>query len=146
MAAVADLPRMEECATAFYASSRHLKGFEIGKFVEFWTGLFEAGCGVIFTLEQEGKVVGALGGLKHRDIYSADEVATEMFWYVLERARGQGNALLRAFEEWSRVEGCKEIRMALLLDSMADRLDSVYRRLGYEPMETHYSKEIKCAS
>ena len=76
------------------------------------------------------------------DLYSGDLIATEFFWFVRAEVRGQGLKLYYAFEAWARARHCAQIRMVHLLDLMPERLAKVYRRLGYEPAETHYVKEL----
>lgn len=138
-----DLATMEPCAQAFYQTSRFLDGFTIGHFCETWGPLLAGGRAVIFLLEgPAGEILGALGGVAYPDLYSDREIATEMFWFVREGARGKGMDLYRAFERWARERGCGQIRMVHLMDSMPERLAKVYRHRGFTPVEIHYVKEL----
>ncbi|HSW48631.1 MAG TPA: GNAT family N-acetyltransferase [Bryobacteraceae bacterium] len=141
-ATAADLPRMGGCAREFYASSRFLQGFDLDRFCAVWTELLANGTGVIFLLEDGGEVVGALGGVAYPDINSGELIATEFFWFIRDGARGQGLRLYRLFESWARERGCRQIRMVHLADLMPDKLDRVYRHLGFEPIEIHWAKEL----
>lgn len=141
-----DLYSVQECARAFYASSEHLKVFMIERFYSMWERLLESKMAVLYIAVADGRTVGVIGGLKHLDIYSAALVATEMFWFVLPEWRGFGIRLYQAFEDWARAEKCDEIRMVRLVDLMPEKLDIVYRRLGFHQTEVQYAKEIKCAA
>lgn len=62
--------------------------------------------------------------------------AVEMFWW----ARGDGMALLKAFERWAQSAGADEVRMTSL--AALPRADRLLRRVGYAPAEVSYSKVI----
>lgn len=142
-AQVEDLPRLEPIAREFYAASRFLKRFDISLFCRAWETLLANGTGGIYLLvDGAGEIAGTIGGVVYPDLYSGALVATEFFWFVREGCRGKGIELYKSFEQWARARGCAEIRMVHLLDSMSEKLERVYRRLGFEPAETHYVKEI----
>lgn len=141
-ATVEDFPRMETCAREFFAASRFLNGFASDVFENTWTGLLAGDAGVIFLLEDEHAIHGALGGVAYPDPHTGELIATEFFWFVSEGHRGQGLRLLKAFEEWARAKGCVQIRMAYLMDLMPSKLEMVYKRLGYVPAEVLYVKEL----
>jgi hypothetical protein len=145
-ATVDDLPGMAATAEAFYASSRFLKKFDIEKFCALWAQFLQSGLGVIYIVLSENReqpIVGAIGGIKYPDTYSSELIATEFFWFVREESRGGGLTLYKLFEKWAREQKCSQIRMVHLLDSMPEKLERIYRRLGFEPAETHYVKELK---
>ncbi len=142
IAEVADLPRIEPCATEFYAKSAFLKTLKMDLFCEKWAAMIEAGMGVIFLLEVGGHVEGIFGGVQFPDLYSGELIATEFFWYVREGHRGAGMKLFRAFERWAVERHCTQIRMVHLMDSMPEKLERVYRGLGFIPAEIHYVKDL----
>jgi GNAT superfamily N-acetyltransferase len=141
--AVSDLPAVQKCAGEFYAASRFLGKFCIGRFCEMWTWLLTGGDGVIFADEREGEIVGVIGGIVHREVYSEAIVAEEFFWFVREAYRGSGLALYRRFEEWARRRGAETIQMVHLRDVMPDKVERFYLRAGFHPIETRYAKELK---
>lgn len=141
-ATVADLPRFEQCAREFYAASKHLRNFDIGRFCEAWGQWMTSGIGVIFMAESADEPVGAIGGIVYPEIYSGELIGTEFFWFVRPGHRGAGMRLYREFEAWARAKGCTQIRMVHLADSMSEKLHRLYVALGFEQTETHYAKEI----
>jgi GNAT superfamily N-acetyltransferase len=132
---------MGACAREFYAASRFLRTFDLARFTAMWTGLLASGAGAIFVLD-DGEIRGAIGGVAYPDIYSGELTATEFFWFVSEAHRGGGIRLYRAFERWAKAKGCARIRMVHLMDSMPEKLQTVYERLGFEAAEVHYSKDL----
>ena len=137
-----DFAALEPLGREFYAQSRFLQGLDWGRFTKLWTALIGQGTGVILLLEEPGGVAGMLGGVIYPEPYSGALIATEFFWFVRSAARGGGLSLYKAFEQWARRERCTQIRMVHLLDLMPEKLERVYRHLGYEPVETHYVKEL----
>ena len=142
-ARIEDLPRLWEYARESFSQSRFLKRFELERFCGLWTALLEQGAGGVFVLEDEAEeLAGALMGVVYPEPYSDELTATEFAWFVRPGHRGEGIRLYRAFEQWARERGCARIRMVHLTDVMPAKLANVYRRLGFEPAEVHYVKEL----
>lgn len=140
-AEIADLPKLAAGAAEFYAASDFLTGFDIARFVELWTDLIGRGIGVIFLEEgADGLILGALGGMIHRDIYGEDQIAEEFFWFMRPDTRGGGVRVYRAFEAWARERGAVSLQMVHLLDSMPAKVGAFYERVGYRAAEIRYIK------
>lgn len=133
---------MHACAQQFYSSSEFLGHFDIDRFTQVWTNLFQMGMGVIFLMESDGQISGAIGGMVHQDLYGHDFVAEEFFWFVRPDARGSGIRLYGEFEKWARQNGASRIQMVHLLDLMPEKVEAFYRRAGFTPIETRYSKKL----
>jgi GNAT superfamily N-acetyltransferase len=142
-ASVEDLWSLVPLAEMFRLETDNAKHFDSERFVSFWDSMLESGVGVIFILQDEDGPSGAIGGVKYPEPYSGDLIATEFFWYCKPSKRGDGLWLYGEFEEWARREGCTEIRMVHLSDSMPERLRKVYRHWGFSEIETHYAKELR---
>lgn len=105
-----------------------------------------SGTGVIFYLEDDdGQIVGGIGGIKYPCLLTGKLTAVELFWYVdKERRSGTGGVrLFDAFEEWAKAHGCAKVAMVYLPCSMPERLYAFYERRGYRLAEMHFEKEIK---
>lgn len=72
--------------------------------------------------------------------FGAGKWASETCWYIRPEARGTGAIrMLRAYETWAREAGCRVIGMV----SMANNdVGAIYRRLGFQPVETNYAKVL----
>ncbi len=141
-ATIADLPRLAALAGEFSASSNHIRGFNMDRFVAVWETQIGNGNGAIFLLMNGEKPEGMIGGIFYEEIYSGERVATEFFWFVHKDSRGGGIKLYRRFEEWAVENKCVEIRMVLLADSMPDKVANFYERVGYSKVETLYAKRL----
>ena len=138
-----ELQDLEPGAKEFYASSKHLKGFDLAKFVGMWTQLITSGTGVIFAMrDDEGQVQGAISGVIYPEPYSEGLVATEFFWFVRPQHRGKGLDLYYRLEQWAKEKQASQIRMAHLCDLMPDGLKWLYGELGFEPIEILYAKDL----
>jgi GNAT superfamily N-acetyltransferase len=143
-ATIDDVARLEAGAREFFAVSRFLRNFSSQHFTNAWRALLESGVAVIIVAEQDdGELAGAIAGVAYPDICTGELTATEFFWFSRPRHRGAGIQLYRRFEEWSRRRHCALLRMVHLQDVMPGRLTTVYRRLGFEPVETHWQKELQ---
>ena len=67
------------------------------------------------------------------------KIAAELMWYVSPEHRGSKLApkLLEAFQEWAKVIGASYLSLSSLDD---ERLDKLYKKMGYEPVEKSYLK------
>jgi GNAT superfamily N-acetyltransferase len=137
-----ELPMLDSLAREFVASSKGLGEFDLEHFVGMWTGMIEAGIGVILGLYEGGTLVGGIGGVAFKDLSMGRMQAQEAFWFVTEESRGEGLKLLDAFEQWAKEKGCRDILVAHLADSMPERLERIYRMRGYRMTETIYRKEV----
>lgn len=139
-----ELPGLAKMAGEFFASSRHLQGFNLPTFVASWSAFIDSGAGVIFVATDGDQPIGALGGVKFPDPNNGKAIASELFWFVTPEAResGKGLALLGAFEGWAKSNGCQQIIMVYLVDLMPAKVRGIYESRGYQPMEVHYTKEI----
>lgn len=143
LATIEDLPRMERAAQEFAKESVFIRDIDFPQFVITWTSFLEAGFGVIFVVADVlGNIVGALGGVAYPDIHSGKLVASEFFWFIRKENRGDGLELLRRFIQWAQERKCSTVRVCHMIDSMPERLAVVYKRMGFSPIEVHYSKEL----
>lgn len=123
------------------------EGFLPGKlvpevFVKNWTFLIGNGMGKIFGLYQDENLVGALGSIVAPDLNDGELTATECFWFVDEKNRGNGVKLLLNFVNYAKEIGCVRVNMVHVFNSHADKLKNLYERLGFSPVETHYIKTL----
>ena len=101
-------------------------------------GLAHSPDGLLLFCVRGDEVVGTLGAIAFPDHVDGAKVASEVFWYVDRKHRGAGLRLIRFFEKWARVTGCKRVMMISMVDVMHERVGRLYKHIGYEPMEVHY--------
>ena len=105
------------------------------------------GMGEIFVMEDDDTrdFIGALACLKAPGLHDGKLMAIELFWYVTPKHRkgGKGLDLWYAFENWAKEQGCQQMAMIHMADSMPDILEKLYISRGYRLLEKHYVKDIK---
>ncbi len=69
---------------------------------------------------------------------SGEWTAGEVFWWVEPEARGEGLQLMKQAEAWARGRGAAAIQMI----APSTQVGVIYRRYGYAPIETTYSKRL----
>jgi hypothetical protein len=112
-------------------------------FIHDWAHFVELGLGVYLAALKDGKVIGVLGGVLHRDPPTGDMHASEAFWFVGKIYRGVGLQLFKAYEEWAVMAGAKRISMVHLENEKSNtRLSELYIKSGYRKVETTYLKEV----
>jgi pentatricopeptide repeat protein len=135
-------PDLIELARTFYNEGRIPGKFIPEVFKANWTNFINNGCGVIYGQYIEGKLIGAIGGLVYPDPNDGVLVANENFWFVKNKARGNGIKLFYKFEYWVKLQGAKRLIMVYLQNSMPDKMEQIYRKMKFKKLETHYWKEI----
>lgn len=136
------LPEAAELGDKFWAEGSLPGSLKKDLFVKNWTGLMDLGMGNVLGLYKDDKLVGALGFISVNDINDGELVASETFWFVEPESRGQGVKLLIKFIDEAKQMGCKRMSMVHLMNSHADKLSDIYKRMGFTPLETHYIKEL----
>ncbi len=141
-ATVEDVPRIMECAREFCELLQ--QKLDETHYQSVWQAALSVGSGVIFLLEDEGNIVGGLGGIKFVEDLSGELYAVEKFWYLKPQFRGGSWAvrLLREFEVWAAIQHCHEVCMVHMERSMPEDLRAFYSRAGFVPFETFYRKRL----
>ena len=91
-----------------------------------------------FLVVIDDKAQGLLAGKEVYTPAGADKVWHEVIWYVSKPFRKYGIRLLETAKKVLKVEGYTAIVMVYMHNSKSDKLDRLYRRLGYTPMETNF--------
>ncbi len=135
-----DVPRLVELGLRFMHESAYGQHLSINRQAqaELARSLIEAPHGLVLVDEQDDEVVGMIGVIATRHPHSGDPVMSELFWYVLPRARGTGVKLLLRAEAWGRQNGITKS----LVVSPSDAVAALYERLGYEPLERQFIKTL----
>lgn len=90
--------------------------------------------------------VGIAGALLYPLYFNpAYEVAQELFWWLNPDARGSGagEKLFQILQTWAKDNGASAVFMIALADNRVDKMDSFYKRAGFQPMERTYMKEVQ---
>lgn len=144
----ADLPIYVQLSADFHAASpmHKVSPFEPGGFEEFLRGAINNPDICILLAELNDEVVGITGGIIYPLYFSpSHKVSQELWWWLTPAARGSGvgNKMFKELQLWSKERGAKTIFMIALEDERAEKMEKVYCRAGFEPMERTFMKGIE---
>jgi len=125
-----DLPAIVAMGRKFHAASGMPMAYDAPTVERFAAGLIAGGG---FFVGDAGMIGGALVPAYCDPSWL---MAVELAWW----AERDGMALLRAFEDWARESGAREVRMTSL--AALPRADVLLRRKGYAATEISYQKVI----
>jgi len=136
-----DIPQIVEMGVAFAEASKVAHQFEVSveNIILFANEVLESSMWVKLVLEQEGVLVGMIGGVLTPIFFSKDIALQELVWYVKNGVNGL--PLLRAFENEANVLGATQI----VIGDKPGYVDmqKIYSRLGYRLLERQYVKKVK---
>lgn len=100
--------------------------------------------GMMIVADIDKKIVGGLGGAIAPVFLNKNYmIAGERFWWVLPEYRGSaGIRLLTAFEQAAKAVGCSHILMISLSGIYQEKVDKLYERAGYYPVEHVFMKVL----
>lgn len=124
----------------FHAESVEMYGFDCNR--KLVTQAIQKHHNHALILEVCGEVVGLVAGHLIECPLQARRVYQEMIWYVDAEYREHGIKLLRALEKRCKERGITSIIMVAIGSSMKEKLDRVYKAMGYNELETHYIKGL----
>ena len=97
----------------------------------------------VFAIVKEGK--GFIVGLISPAFLEPNKIMVqELAWFVEKEYRNTSVAIkmLKEFEQTAIAEGADIVNMAMLEVLNSDKMDKIYRKLGYKLFETHYIKDV----
>ena len=144
----ADLPVYLQLSADFHSASpmQRVCNFEPEGFKDFVVNAMDNPDICILAAELNGEIVGITGGIIYPLYFSpSHKVAQELWWWLTPAARGSGvgNKMFKHLQLWSKERGAKTIFMIALEDERAEKMEKVYCRAGFEPMERTFMKGIE---
>lgn len=95
-----------------------------------------------FLLIIDERAQGILYGTRLRSPVNGRDIFQEVIWYVNPDFRRNGVWLLRKVEKLLKSLGVSIMIMAVLENSKTEKIKSLYERLGFKHMESHYVRSI----
>ncbi|TWA74172.1 hypothetical protein FBZ82_101187 [Azospirillum brasilense] len=137
-----DLPALLEHARAMYGLSgmAGIAEWSDDAMADTFHALMASPMGAVFVAEEGGRAVGMLVAGAHPLYFAHDHlVAQEIGWHA---EPGYGPGLKAAFEAWAREVGASSIIMGALESQRPEAVARLYRRSGYQLMETNFIKRL----
>lgn len=91
-----------------------------------------------FLAVKDGKAHGLIAGKDVTTPWSNDRIWHEVVWFMSEPHRKHGVKLLKEARKQLKAEGFSAVVMVHMVNSKAEKLERLYKALGFVPMETNY--------
>lgn len=135
-----DVPRIVEMGLTFLRESSYRSIFlenaqQVATLAE---RLIGSENGDVLLIERGDSIVGMIGLLAFEHFISGQRAASEVVYWVDPSSRGCGVRLLRAAEAWAKAHGALMMQMI----SPSERVDTLYERLGYVPVERIFQRAL----
>lgn len=142
-----DIPRLTELCRMFFEESglAATESFCPESMSAFHARLLSNPAAITAVAESDGEVQGLLCALMAPEFHnSAIFKGHEIYWYVVPEQRGtsMGVRLMRHVEQWMKEHGAKEFWVSHMAAFNADSASSLYRRMGFSPVNHVYSKVL----
>ncbi|MGI9158923.1 MAG: GNAT family N-acetyltransferase [Saprospiraceae bacterium] len=142
-----DFPQYLALAKEFHAASpvRHIIDLDADGYAAFYAETLTNDNIGVWLAEKDSAVIGIAGALAYPMYFSPTNlVVQELWWWLTPAARGSGagKAMFDAISTWAEQKKAKALFMIALEDDNAKRMENVYRRAGFKPMERTFIKEV----
>ena len=124
------------------AAGEYLGLFDLGTIRETIAKLQGEQADNAFLLIVDDVCQGILAGVEYKSLSSCKRIFQEVIWYVNPEFRRFGVALLKNAEKRLKGAGIDIMIMAVLENSKTGKIKSLYKRLGFKPMESHYVRTL----
>lgn len=135
-----DVPRILTLLQHFHAAGSFDFRFDAARFEQFVKAAIfgeRSGCFVI------GDPIFGVLVASHSESFVGFRYAEEKLVWIEPGQRGAAwHDLLYAFEAWAKAAGCERIKLSAQHALRHPAMTRLYRRSGYMPCETVFSKEI----
>ena len=142
-----DLPQYLVLAQAFHAASP-MHGsikFDVPGYSQFYLSSLQNDSVGIWLAEIEGQIVGICGAVAYPLYFNpAALVVQELWWWLTPASRGSGagGQMFKQIEQWAKEKNAAALFMIALEDNRAQKMENLYIRAGFKPMERTFIKEV----
>lgn len=146
-AAAADLSAILRMGAAFHAASPVHQSipFDPNSLQQFCEQAFDS-TEIGFWVAADGDRIAGMAAAVIFPSYfnSTVTVVQELFWWVDPDARGTGagKQLIESIEQWAVDLDAKAVFMIALADKNEEKMQNVYARRGYRPLERTFIREV----
>jgi GNAT superfamily N-acetyltransferase len=142
-----DPEELDAVVTAFasFFSEGRLPGtYDPAFCAEYWRRVHADGRSVsLLAKTSEGVMVGVYMGLLAKDMLTGQTSAYECVWYVMPEYKGLGLRLHRRWEKLCLSRGATRFIAGHLCNWRCTDMPKLYEKLGFQPYEVLYVKDVK---
>lgn len=141
-----DLPQYIALARMFHAASpmHNVIAFDDEGYSQFYLQAIEMPTAGVWLAELDKEVVGIAGALLYPMYFNPSAlVVQELWWWLTPKARGSGagGKMFKQIELWTKEKNAVALFMIALEDARAKKMEHLYVRAGFKPMERTFMKE-----
>jgi GNAT superfamily N-acetyltransferase len=142
-----DLPQYLVLAQAFHAASP-MHGaieFDVPGYSQFYLSSLQNDSVGIWLAEIDGQIVGICGAVAYPLYFNPSALVVQELWWWLtpaSRGSGAGGQMFKQIEQWAKEKNAAALFMIALEDNRAKKMENLYIRAGFKPMERTFIKEV----
>jgi N-acetylglutamate synthase-like GNAT family acetyltransferase len=141
-----DLPEYVKLAQAFHAASpmHGSISFDVLGYSEFYLFSLQNDSIGIWLAEIENNIVGICGAIAYPLYFNPSALVVQELWWWLtpaSRGSGAGGKMFKQIEQWAKDKDASALFMIALEDNRAKKMENLYIRAGFKPMERTFIKE-----
>lgn len=146
-AAESDLPEYLTLAQAFHAASP-MHGaieFDVSGYSQFYLSSLQNDSVGIWLAEVDGEIVGIGGAVAYPLYFNPSALVVQELWWWLtpaSRGSGAGKQMYKQIEQWAKDKNASALFMIALEDERAKKMENLYIRSGFKPLERTFIKEV----
>ena len=142
-----DLDGYVKLAAMFHAASpmHNFIDFDAEGYANFFVSSLEKTEVKMWLAEKNGEMIGITGAILFPLYFNPSAFAVqELWWWLTPNARGSGAAKLmyQRIESWAEEVNAAALFMIALEDDKAQKMEKLYARAGYRPMERTFCKGV----
>jgi GNAT superfamily N-acetyltransferase len=147
-ATAADLDEYVNLAETFHAASpmNGVVGFDREGYGQFYLSSLQNDTIGVWLAEIDNVIVGICGAIAYPLYFSPSSIVVQELWWWLtpeSRGSGAGAAMFKQIEAWAKERKASALFMIALEDDRATKMEKLYVRAGFKPMERTFIKEVK---
>lgn len=141
-----DLPQYLKLAQAFHAASPMHGSIEFDSlgYSEFYLSSLRNDSVGVWLAESENQIVGICGAVAYPLYFNPSAIVVQELWWWLtpaSRGSGAGKQMFNQIEAWAKEKNATALLMIALEDSRVKKMENLYIRAGFKPMERTFIKE-----
>lgn len=142
-----DLPQYLKLAQAFHAASPMHGSIEFDSlgYSEFYLSSLRNDSVGVWLAESENQIVGICGAVAYPLYFNPSAIVVQELWWWLtpaSRGSGAGKQMFNQIEAWAKEKNATALFMIALEDGRVKKMENLYIRAGFKPMERTFIKEV----
>lgn len=142
-----DLNEYVKLAQSFHAASP-MHGsveFDVDGYSKFYLSSLDKEDVGIWLAEMNDETVGICGAIAYPLYFNPSAIVVQELWWWLtpaSRGSGAGGKMFNQIQEWAKEKNATALFMIALEDHRAKKMENLYIRAGFKPMERTFIRKV----